>query len=61
MKNVKMMTFPLSFLPIPAAAGYHYYQLSQFLEYCEIKYQKRGLYDDDLCEYHKKNSARPNA
>ena len=51
--------FPFSAIPLPVCIGYHFFELARFLDYSEIKYQSRGLYDDELWEYHKKNSLRP--
>jgi hypothetical protein len=56
--NQRLMALPIAFAPMPVAAGYHYYRTGEFLEYCEIKYSNRGLNDEDLWNYHRKNSAR---
>ena len=54
----RVIVIPLCILPVPCAAFYHYYKLGQFLDYCEVKYKNRGLYDEELWEFHKNNSAR---
>lgn len=54
--DTKIMLVPLSFIPIPASYGYSYHKLSEFLDYCEVKYKDRGLNDEDLWTYHKQNS-----
>jgi hypothetical protein len=53
-KTIGLIT--LSLMPLPISMYYHYYNMGQFLDYCEAKYKTRGLYDEDLWEHHKQMS-----
>jgi hypothetical protein len=54
--EVRVLAAPLLFFPIPLSYLFCYYKLGEFLDYFQVKYKDRGLYDEDLWNYHKENS-----
>jgi hypothetical protein len=48
----------LCFVPIMASTGVHYWKFSQFIDYCSKKYESKGLWDDELWDYHKARTTK---
>ena len=50
--------YALPFVPMLGSTFFHYAQLGKFLDYCALKYENKGLWDQDLWNYHKANSPK---
>lgn len=51
-KGADLSLYTLCFVPIMASTGVHYWKFSQFIDYCSKKYEAKGLWDDELWDYH---------
>lgn len=52
-RGVKLLSLLVPFIPMIGSTFVHYSVTGQFLDYCAVKYQDRGLWDVELWEYHK--------
>lgn len=56
--SMRIMNGILASAAVPGAIAYHYFKMGQFLDYCSIKYEARGLNDNELWQHHMNNSRK---
>ncbi len=52
-RGLKLLSLLVPLFPVVGSTFLHYSVTGEFLDYCAVKYQDRGLWDVELWEYHK--------